>query len=62
MPLIVTENYESKHLDAVQFVARVPSRREAEASLARVLASLTFDAADLLDHDVNVLKSFVWSR
>lgn len=62
MSLIVTENFEPKHIDAVQHVPRVPSRREAEKALARIIAALSFCDAEMLEQDIEILRGFVWSR
>jgi len=60
--LIQTEGGSPKHIDPVPHVARVPSKREAEAAFCRMLAALTYTQADTLENDVEIVKSFLWSR
>jgi len=50
------------HLDAVAYVPRVPSRREAEAAYAKLLADLSFDQANALGAEIETVRDFICSR
>lgn len=60
--LIQTEGGSPKHIDPVPYVARVPSKREAEAAFCRMLAALTYHQADAMESDIDIVRSFLWSR
>ena len=60
--LINTENGTPKHINPVPYVEAVPSKRVAEASATRIIAALSFDQVEQLEADIEILKSFVWSR
>lgn len=50
------------HVDPVAHVARVPSRRDAEAAYCRILADLTFNQVDAREADIETVRNFIWSR
>ena len=60
--LIQTEGGTPKHINPVTYVDKVPSKRDAEAAYCRMLSALTYHQVDVLEADIEMVRSFLWSR
>jgi hypothetical protein len=60
--LIRTENGTVKHIDPVPYIRRVPSKREAEAAYAQIVAALPEQRANELGNQIEIVRDFLWSR
>jgi hypothetical protein len=60
--LIRTENGRTKHIEPAPHIKRVPSKREAEAAYAQIVAALPEQRADELSDQIEIVRDFLWSR
>lgn len=62
MLAIKAHNRTPAHIDAITYVKRVPSKRETEASYARIVATLSAAQAEALGEDIELVRDFICSR
>lgn len=60
--LRVTESGNTKHIDPVPHVERIPSKREVNEAFCRIIAALTFEQCDALETEVAIVRDRLCSQ
>lgn len=60
--LIRTETGAPRHIEAVPYVESVPSKRDATAAYAELIAALPCELAETMGRQIEIIRDFLWSR